>query len=315
MKVIFMNGSTILNYNKSFTGGTEIMAKGFEENVLPLFPEFKNWNWILAPGEIKLREDGKNIVWVHLGEFEGDLSWLNDSRVAYIIFVSHYQYHRFLERYGLDSRKCFVIENAINKIPVKIKPEDKIKLIFQSEPYRGLDILLQSLSNIKDDRIELHVFGDLDTDTVDFWKESMQDKIKDLCLKDSRVVLHGRVEHKDILKFIGSCHIFAYPSTWRETSCLSLIEAMSAGCYCITNDLTVLPETGMGLVDMYEFTFDEELHVKRLQKKIEYAIENLYKFDSTYQIALTNKKHSWENISNKWIRFGQELLESGSINK
>ena len=315
MKVTSMNGSTILNYNKSFTGGTEIMARGFEENILPIFSEFRNWNWILAPGNINLREDGKNIVWVHLGEFEGDLGWLNDPKVAYIIFVSHYQYHRFLERYNLDSKKCFVIENAINPIIAKRKPVDKIKLIFQSEPYRGLNVLLQALSNIKDDRIELHVFGDLDTDTVDFWKESMQGKIKDLCLKDSRVFLHGRVNHKDVLDFIGSCHIFAYPSTWRETSCLSLIEAMSAGCYCITNDLTVLPETGMGFVDMYEFTFDEELHVKRLQKKIQDAIENLYKFDPTYQITLTNKKHSWQNISNKWIRFGQELLDSGNITK
>jgi glycosyltransferase involved in cell wall biosynthesis len=136
-----------------------------------------------------------------------------------------------------------------------------------------------------------------------------------MCSKDDRVILHGRVKHSEVLNFIGYCHIFAYPSTWRETSCLSLIEAMSAGCYCITNDLTVLPETGMGFVDMYEFTFDEKLHVKRLQKKIEDAIENLYKFDPTYQITLTNKKHSWENISNKWIKFGQELLDGGNITK
>ena len=289
------------------------MAKGFEKNVLPLFPEFSNWNWILAPGEISLREDGKNIVWVHLGEFEGDLSWLNNSRVAYIIFVSHYQYHRFLERYGLDSRKCFVIQNAISPISMKRKSPDKIKLIFQSEPYRGLEVLLQALSNIKDNRIELHVFGDLDTNTVDFWKESIQDRIKEMCSRDDRVILHGRVKHSEVLDFIGSCHIFAYPSTWRETSCLSLIEAMSAGCYCITNDLTVLPETGMGLVDMYEFSFDEQHHVRVLEEKIRYAIDNLWKFDPSSQIRLTNEKYSWENISKKWIRFGQNLLEHDRI--
>ena len=289
------------------------MAKGFEKNILPLFPDFKKWNWILAPGEINLREDGRNIVWVHLGEFEGDLSWLNDPRVAYVIFVSHYQYHRFLERYNLDSKKCFVIQNAIDPIPMKRKSVDKIKLIFQSEPYRGLDILLQTLSLIKDDRIELHVFGDLDTDTVDFWKESMQDKIKKLCLEDDRVILHGRVAHKDVLEFIGSCHIFAYPSTWRETSCLSLIEAMSAGCYCITNDLTVLPETGMGIIDIYEFTFDENEHIQRIKKKIESAINNLWKFDPSIQIKITNNKYSWESISKKWIEFGQTISADGSI--
>lgn len=313
MKAISETGLTIFKYDHNFISGTEIMAMGFEKNILPYFPKFVEWNWILAPGKINLREDGKNIVWVHLGEFEGDLSWLNDSRVAYIVFVSHYQYHRFLERYNLDSRKCIVIQNAINPIEIKEKESDKIKIIFHSEPYRGLEILLKALKQINNKKIELHIFGDLDTNTVDFWKESIQDKIKKLCNEDTRIKLHGRVSHNTIEKFIGSCNMFVYPSTWRETSCLSLIEAMSAGLYCITNDLTVLPETGIGLTKIFNFTFDEEEHISRTKDMILSGIDDLKYFNPLIQSRLTNDKYSWDSVRNKWIMFGQKITNGDII--
>jgi glycosyltransferase involved in cell wall biosynthesis len=305
-----MNGQKIFNIDPSWVGGTELMALKMQEKVLPIAPQFSDWNWILVPGEINLREDGKNIVWVHLGEFEGDLRWLANPKVAHIIFVSYYQYQRFMEWFpDIDSNKCHVIRNAINPItPSKYPSIDKIKLIFQSEPYRGLDILLKAISLIKDESIELNVFGDLHTTTID-WKIDFQNKIKAMCEEDSRVVLHGRQPNDVVREQIRSSHMFAYPSTWRETSCISLIEALSGGLYCITNSFTVLPETGIGLTNMYPYNPDPDSQSITLADKIIEGIDDIRsgRFDQISQIVKANNYYSWNTVSKEWLRFADKI--------
>ncbi len=305
-----MSGQKIFNIDQSRIGGTELMALGMEKNILPLAPSLAEWNWILAPGKIDLREDGKNIVWVHLGEFEGDLSWLTNPLVAHIIFVSYYQYQRFVERYpGLDHSRCHVIRNAIEPIPPTIiPPKDKIKLVFHSEPYRGLDILLDAFSIINNPDIELHVIGDLDTKTID-WKIEIQNRIKECISLDSRIIYHGRLSNDDVRKQLQECHIFAYPSIWRETSCISLIEAMSAGLYCITNSFTVLPETGIGLTEIYPFNEDLKEQSKMLSDRIVKAIGEIRsgRFNNAWQIDKANSHYSWEYVSKEWLNFANEI--------
>jgi glycosyltransferase involved in cell wall biosynthesis len=303
-------GKTIFDIDQSWIGGTELMALKMQEQVLPLAPSLADWNWILVPGIINLRDDGKNIAWVHLGEFEGDLRWLADPRVAYLIFVSYYQYQRFMEWFpGIDSNKCYVIRNAIDPIPASTYPDtQKIKLIFQSEPYRGLDILLSAMKLIDDENIELNVFGDPHTTTVD-WKIEFQNKIKSMCEKDSRVILHGRQPNSVVREHIRNSHMFAYPSTWRETSCISLIEALSGGLYCITNSFTVLPETGIGLTEIYPYNPDSDSQAITLANKIIKGIGEIRSgnFDHKSQIAKANDYYSWNTVSKEWLRFADKI--------
>lgn len=304
-----MDGQKLFDVDYSWIGGTELMAINMEKHILPIAPQLSEWNWILAPGKINLREDGKNIVWVHLGEFEGNLNWLANPLVAHIIFVSYYQYQRFMERYpNIDNSKCHVIRNAIDPIPFLDPPKDKIKLAFHCEPYRGLEVLLDALSLIEDPDIELHVIGDLDTKTID-WKVDIQNKIKESILLDDRIIYHGRLSNDNVRKQLQNCHIFAYPSTWRETSCISLIEAMSSGLYCITNSFTVLPETGIGLTKIYPFDNDLKNQALTLSKEILKAMDLIKnkRFDQINQIVKTNDYYSWNNVSKEWLDFSNKI--------
>ena len=304
-----MTGQKIFNIDPSWIGGTELMALSIEKKILPLAPNLSEWNWILAPGQINLREDGKNIVWVHLGEFEGDLSWLQNPLVAHIIFVSYYQYQRFTEMYPeIDHSKCHVIRNAIDPITFSIPPKDKIKLVFHSEPYRGLEVLLDALKLIDDPEIELHILGDLDTKTID-WKIEIQDRIKECILLDNRVICHGRVSNNEVREQLQNSHIFAYPSTWRETSCIALIEAMAAGLYCITNSFTVLPETGIGLIKVYPFNKDLDKQALTLSNEIIKAVNTIRsdKFYSFKQVQAVNDYYSWRVVSKEWLDFAKEI--------
>lgn len=307
---------TLFDINPDWIGGTELMALAMEKNILPEIPELAEWNWILAPGKINLREDGKNIAWVHLGEFEGDLSWLCDPLVEHVIFVSYYQFQRFTEMYpNLDQSKCHVIRNAIDPIvPQYETNKDKIKLVFHPEPYRGLDILLMAFSLLKDlQDLELHVFGDLNTSTIE-WEQKVKDRIKYLSLNDHRITFHGRVSNQEIRQFIPTADIFAYPSTWRETSCLALIEAMCAGLNCITNSFTVLPETGIGLTTIYPFTYVEKDQARMLSILIRNAVEEV-RSDSIkkeVQSAIANEHYSWETRLKDWQDFYKYKLAKQS---
>jgi glycosyltransferase involved in cell wall biosynthesis len=299
--------TTLFDINESWIGGTELMALAMEKNILPEIPELAEWNWILAPGKINLREDGKNIAWVHLGEFEGDLSWLCDPLVEHVIFVSYYQFQRFTEMYpNLDQSKCHVIKNAIDPIvPQYETNKDKIKLVFHSEPYRGLDILLMAFNLLKDlPDLELHIFGDMDSSTIE-WEQKVKDRIKYLSLEDHRIEFHGRVSNQEIRTFLPTADIFAYPSTWRETSCLALIEAMCAGLNCITNSFTVLPETGIGLTTIYPFTYVDQDQASMLAMLIRDAVEQS-RSDSIkkeLQTTIANQHYSWETRLKDWQDF------------
>lgn len=299
--------TTLFDIDESWIGGTELMALAMEKNILPEIPELAEWNWILAPGKINLREDGKNIAWVHLGEFEGDLSWLCNPLVEHVVFVSYYQFQRFTEIYpSLDQSKCHVIKNAIDPIvPQYETNKDKIKLVFHPEPYRGLDILLMAFNLLKDlPDLELHIFGDMDSSTIE-WEQKVKDRIKYLSLEDHRIEFHGRVSNQEIRTFLPTADIFAYPSTWRETSCLALIEAMCAGLNCITNSFTVLPETGIGLTTIYPFTYVDQDQARMLSLLIRDAVEQS-RSDSIkkeLQTTIANQYYSWETRLKDWQDF------------
>jgi glycosyltransferase involved in cell wall biosynthesis len=130
-----------------------------------------------------------------------------------------------------------------------------------------------------------------------------------MCEKDSRVILHGRQSNSVVREHIRNSHMFAYPSTWRETSCISLIEALSGGLYCITNSFTVLPETGIGLTQMYPYNPDSDSQARTLADKIIHGIKEIRSgtFDHKNQILKANDYYSWSTVSKEWLRFADKI--------
>lgn len=289
-----------------YPGGTELMVSWFEEHVLSKSPELSEYNWIVAPGPEQVLSGDKNIAWVHLGVHEDDLSWLERPDIKAVVFVSHYQYQEYIARYNI-SHKSFVIKNAIVPItPVK-RDDGLINLIFHPEPYRGLGILLQALKRIEDDSIRLHVFGDLSPQGG--WKGLENSSYTKMASEDSRVILRGRTSNDEVREQLARTDIFMYPSTWKETSCIALIEALSAGCICITNNLTVLPETAIGLARIYEYRSDVAQTINQVESELRayVSIAKSGLFNSDHQRAIANAEYSWATREIDWVRFLSEI--------
>jgi glycosyltransferase involved in cell wall biosynthesis len=315
--------------NPDGVGGTEIMGRAWQDIVLPASPDLADWHWCVLPGDNTISPDSSNIVWIHPHHLEHGLENLMDREFlkyfkAYV-FVSNWQYERFLERYDLPGEKCFILKNAIHPFEKCKKPEGKLQLIFHPNPIRGLDILLESIKLIPEEDFELHIFHELDPDerkkqyqqglqTYEYSHVGEQEEqFLRYCLKlandDKRVVRHTRTNNSKIREQLMNTHIFAYPSYFMETSCICMIEALAAGCSVLTSNLGALPETGMGFARHYGFISDRQKHIERFTRELKRTITEYRtgKFNSDIQVEVINKYYGWDTRVSDWIHFSKEL--------
>jgi glycosyltransferase involved in cell wall biosynthesis len=287
-------------------GGTEIMKMKLQKHIIPKNTNLQNINWIIAPGVF---ENGglDSIAWLHLRHYDHDFSWLKNDNIKHIVFVSEYQSDMFKKQYSFEPSKCSVIQNFIKPVKVKKKSLDKIDIIYHSEIYRGLNLLIKAIDNSKyKDIIKLNVYADLSPQKYDWQNESIR-LIKDLSKDRKYIKINKHLSHKDVLKEMGKMNMFVLPGTVDETSCLSLIEALSAGCYCITSDKYALKETGLGFSKTYEFIENELDHINILTKHIDFGIKKILNgFDYTKQKKCVDEFYGknramskWENVANK----------------
>lgn len=178
-----------------------------------------------------------------------------EERIAYmnhIVFVSYWQYEDFMLNYPwLDSTKCSVIKNATRPFPNDPKlPDGKLKLIYTSTPFRGLELVPDIWKKLNRDDVELDVYSSLEIygqDFVDKVHEQYGNKYEDLFDNLDSVEginYKGYVTNEEIREACLDAHIYIYPAIIMETSCLSLLEALAAGCAAVTTTLGALPETG-----------------------------------------------------------------------
>jgi len=293
-----------------FLGGTELMGKRFDKDILPKFPNFKEHHWIMVPGTFPDNDIRKSfIVWNHLHASSSDYRWMNDPSIKNILFVSNYQQQSFVSYYGIDQKKSFVINNYIPNIVPKEK-NGKIKIVFQSSLNRGLSVLLKAIKQIDYD-LEVHIFGDISGSDSEIFNRHLVKSINDYCEKDKRIVKHGRVSNEKLIEEISGMHMFVYPSIIEEVSCISLMEAMAAGLYCIHSNIGALPETSMGLTDSYVFVNDEEYHAKIIAEKIMIGIEKIKSgWSGDEQSKIANRVYSLENTLEKWKNFYDKVERS-----
>ena len=231
-----------------------------------------------------------------------------------IVFVSHWQQQRYAEQLGVPYSVGVVIPNAIDPIePHGKKKDGKIRLIYTSTPHRGLNILVpvfEMLRQIHTD-VELDVYssfnlygwGQRDTPFLPLFE-----KLKSM----EGVRYHGAVSNEEVRTALKQADVLAYPSIWQETSCLCLIEAMSAGLVCVHSSLAALPETSGGLTEMYEYSEDINEHAQRFLHVLNNVVSSL-RLDNTIFDNKLNLQKAMADTRFNTVAYGQRwnnLLDS-----
>jgi glycosyltransferase involved in cell wall biosynthesis len=232
--------------------------------------------------------------------------------IDYFIYVSHWQYNKFREVYKIPEYKSFVIKNATHKFDIIEKQKDnKIKLLYTSTPWRGLAILIKAIEILNKTRNDFEV--DIYSSTKIYgsaFEENEKDRFEalfDKCKNTPNVNYHGYTFNGEIRRAVENAHLYVYPSIFEETSCLAVIEAMSAGCHVVTTNYGALPETCGEFATMIEFDSSGQNLIERYAETLNSVIDNyknnLYKDDLEMQIKYYNKNYSWETRIQEWKNF------------
>ena len=296
---------------------------GGSENQLRLLlkhlpdESFKDINLILNNTNNDLIEKDKiNVLWMqHFVNQEeaknlGSKDYVN--KLDHIVFNSNWNFEKFQYQFKIPESKSIVIKNAIEKIDPHEKPRDKINLIYHTTPWRGLVHLLKVFKNLKLKNVELNICSS----TIIYGKKfdsilgKKYENIFEECKNTNNVNYLGFLENNKIINLLKNMHIYAFPSIWPETSCISAIEAMAAGCEIVSSNLGALYETCAPFGTFVTFDRNFENFEKKYQKVLEKSIENFWSEENQKKIKLQeeviNLTYSWPARSKEWLSFFEE---------
>jgi glycosyltransferase involved in cell wall biosynthesis len=124
---------------------------------------------------------------------------------------------------------------------------------------------------------------------------------------------HGFQPNNKVRDALREAHIYAYPNIWPETSCISVIEAMSAACQVVCPNYAALPETTGNFATMYQWSEDVNFHANVFVNMLNAAIQNHFTDDMQrkmlFQKNWTDNFYNWELRSAEWTGFLQGLLK------
>lgn len=195
------------------------------------------------------------IMWVH--DMPKDVDPFRLKNFDAIVFVSQWQRDIFLAINPDLINTSYVIANTIpfEKTWVShYEEDDTFRVVYHTTPHRGLDIAIDAFNlfhkKVPNSTFDVYssfkVYG-IEQKDADF--KHLFDKIE----QSPGIRRCPSLPNDAMMGALSRYHCFLYPSTWYETSCLSLMEALASGLVCIHTNLGALTETAgnMGLrVDM-----------------------------------------------------------------
>lgn len=305
-------------------GGTELMLQRIYGGDVPR--ELLEKVQIHPSRPENIGDDKPQILYLHDLPNEPAVQRLSEpwwrDRFAAFVCVSNWQMDRFNLVKNLPYAKSLVIPNAITPFDEKDLMDARqqrtqtTRLIYHTTPHRGLEILVPVFIELaKTHNVHLDVYSSFSIYGWDERDEPYKPLFK-LCEDHPNITYHGAVSNDEVRKALTKADIFAYPSIHQETSCLALIEAMSAGLVCVHPNLAALPETSLGLTEMYQWNEDRQRHAAVFHGVLEHAIVREKRANDDYalnfQKVSADFAYDWKRQAPKWTHLLSALTTRGS---
>ena len=300
-------GGSEITYNKLISHFTKDELADF--NIICSSCHFEN-----------IQKNKINILWQQLSYDQANVQNMTNkdfvNSIDCFAFVSHWQFEKFRKYFNVPEDRSVILKNATTSFKLKTKRnKKKLKLIYTSTPWRGLNVLIESIKQLNEIRDDFEI--DIYSSTIIYGdgfynsENKLYENLFDECKKTKNINYKGYATNQQIRKAVFEADIMAYPNIFEETSCISVIEAMSAGCYLVTTNYGVLPETATSfatyetyqpnlqqLANNYALTLNECMNN---YKKGEYndLLKSQQKYFNTY--------YSWNYRINEWRKVFKKL--------
>jgi glycosyltransferase involved in cell wall biosynthesis len=222
------------------------------------------------------------------------------SQVTGMVFISYYQAHGWIDAFKIPANKIVM---STNGVPYERFNVDESQLagrprraFYSSTPFRGLNLLLEAWPLIRQNvpGAELHVFS-----SMKVYHDEELPVFQELYRKATTlpgVVYHGSVGQAALREAITQCRVLAYPCTFAETSCITAMEAMAAGCGVAAPSIGALPETAWQnpIVPAGPQWYQQWcVEVARL------LVDNAYYAHVARQNRAIARHYDWENVATR----------------
>ena len=212
-----------------------------------------------------------------------------------LIAVSNWQKNNIVKVLNLPSDRIIVSRNAI--YPERFENEgNKVqkvpyRFIYTNDPSRGLSNLIEVLPRIKERYPEttLHIFAlieNIDADTL-----------KRIRSMTDYVFLHGRLSQKEIAVEFLKSDLYFYPTNFKETYCISAVEAMAAKCLVITVNLAALTEVVGGRGVLCDYPINNEKMLGKIFFVLERPMLKESFIEKAYNWAI---EQNYDSLANEW---------------
>ena len=273
------------------------------------------------PGKVPLDPNKVNILWQknswdqpNLQEFFGNKA--RHKEYDWYVFNSHWNYEKFRYFFDIPTERSVVIKNGTNNFPQRkiYKKGEPIKILHHNTPWRGLNVVLRAMQEIKNPNITLDVYSSTQV-YGDAFKQNNDDQFKPLYEQAQQLPNVNYIGYKPneyILEHMTDYDLYVYPSIFEETSCVSALEALASGVHVITNNFGALYETCAEWPVYVTYNTNYEAMAKDTAAAIEVAANYLH--EDYIQNHLENQQkfykrfYSWHKKGMEWTSFLQGAL-------
>jgi glycosyltransferase involved in cell wall biosynthesis len=229
-----------------------------------------------------------------------------------IAFVSEWQKAEFFRKFSLDPKRIVIMRNAIAPAFEGLFKQDesivaakagRLRLAYTTTPFRGLDILLSVFPAIRKLLPEtiLRVYSGMKNYQIPPEKDQFT-KLYDSCKATPGVEYIGPVLQTRLANGLRETAILAYPTTFAETSCIGVMEAMAAGCHVVTSEFGALPETVAGFGRLVPLGSDPEAYCLGFIKAVVESVNEPAMMEDALrrQVDFVNRSYVWRVRAGEW---------------
>jgi len=280
---------------------------------------------------------------VHHAKYKAAILWVHDVHVGehftprdavkfdFVWCLSNWHKEFFLSCYPwLNKDKVEVTRNGIDTRRFQRDPERKDaagggqvvrnphRAIYSSSPDRGLAAAVAAWPAVRRavPDAELHVyygFGNwekalaacMNIDHPHCGREAMN-QLKLAIAKTPGIVMHGRVNQRELADAMLGAGVWFYPTWFSETSCITAMEAQAAGLVCVCPPIAALAETvdGGGL-----WLLEPSEHVIRVMTS-----DSAHKDEPLRAAPQHAERFSLDTLADAWQSRLNKLVQDATAN-